>query len=96
MAASRKKRTKPRAGGASKKRVAAGGKLKALDAQWRSFITQAAGAHSVTAQWPDPQGRPFGKPFGRSATRKSVKKKTTRKAAGRGLKAKKAKKAKKK
>ncbi|HEV7801858.1 MAG TPA: hypothetical protein VGP15_12345 [Burkholderiales bacterium] len=96
MAASPKKRAKPRPRGAAKKRAPNRPDLSALDGEWRTFITKAAGSEPVPPEWPDPKGAPSTQ----SAIRKAVKKKPHAKkkspAAKTPRKAAKAKKAKKK
>jgi hypothetical protein len=87
MAASRKKRAKPRAKVKAKTRTGAPPGLRALDAEWRSFIDSAADEKPLTSTWPDPKGtssRPRKqtakkKPAKKKATKKAVKKKATKK-----------------
>ena len=78
MAASRKKRAKPRKNVKvkAKPRTAAPAGLKALDAGWRSFISHATEDKPLTEAWSDPTGvtsRP------RKAAKKAAKKKPTAK-----------------
>ena len=80
MAASRKKRAKPRATtkAKAKKRGGAPAGLKALDAGWRTFIDHAAHDKPLTEAWTDPKGAPS-RPR-KAAAKKAAKKKTPKKA----------------
>ena len=77
MATSRKKRAKPRANVKikAKQRTGAPAGLKALDAEWRSFISHAAEEKPLTETWPDPKGTAS------RSRKKAASKKTARKKA---------------
>jgi hypothetical protein len=80
MAASRKKRAKPRAKVKAKTRTAAPAGLKALDAEWRAFIDRAADEKPLTEAWPDPAGVPS-RPRKQAAKKKAATKKSAKKKA---------------
>ena len=79
MAASRKKRAKPRAKVKAKTRTGPPSGLKTLDAEWRSFIKRAADDTPLTEKWPDPKGA-SSRPRKQAAKKKSAKKKARTKA----------------
>ena len=75
MASSRKKRAKPRAKVKAKTRTGPPPGLKALDAEWRSFIERAAEKKPLTSAWPDPEGS-TSRPRKSAAKKKTATKKT--------------------